>query len=142
MKSVLSLAAGAALAAGLCGCQEEAPSAPAKTVAAPPPTVAPPPAPEPPPPYVGLWAAKADLCPSGAWVFDRERVVTAGEVACEFQQVTPTSSGFQVTATCSAEGEAKPYQFSLTLTDPAPPRSMTVTRGPWDGPITLMRCPG
>lgn len=142
MKRVRSLAVGLALAAGLVACQAEAPPAPVKSAEAPPPAAPPTPPEPPPPPYVGLWAARADLCPSGAWVFDRDRVVTAGEVACEFQQVTETSSGFQVTAACSHEGETKPYQFNLTLTDPAPPRSMTVSRGPWDGPITLMRCAG
>lgn len=141
MGPVRTLLVGAALAAGLSACQDEPPPAPAKVAEAPPPP-APPAPPEPtPPPYVGLWAANASLCPQGAWVFDHDKVVTAGEVACEFEQVSETSSGYQVTATCSAEGETKPYQFSLTLTDPAPPRSMTVSRGAWDGPITLMRCP-
>jgi hypothetical protein len=140
MKSVRSLAFGLVLAAGLGACQEEAAPAAQITAAAPAPAVPPAPPEPPPPPYVGLWAAGADLCTSGAWVFDRDRVVTAGEVACEFQQVTGTNSGFQVTAACSHEGETKPYQFNLTLTDPAPPRSMTVSRGPWNGPITLMRC--
>jgi hypothetical protein len=139
MRPVRSLAVGLAVAAGLSACQGEAPPAPAKAIEPPPPAPASPPEP-PPPAYVGLWAADASLCPDRAWVFDRDRVVTAGEVACEFQQVTETNTGFQVTATCSAEGEAKPYRFSLTLTDPAPPPSMTVSRGPWDGPITLMRC--
>lgn len=140
MRPARSFAVGLAIAAGLSACQQEAPAPPAK--AEPPPPAAPPAPPEPPaPPYAGLWAAKASLCPSGAWVFDRDKVVTAGEVACEFQQVTETGAGFQVTATCSAEGEAKPYQFNLTLAGSEPQRSMTVSRGPWDGPITLMRCP-
>lgn len=141
MKPAASLALVMAVAAGLAACRAEPPPS-AQAAQVPPPAPTPTPPEPPPPPYVGLWAAGPDLCPNGAWVFDRDRVVTAGEIACEFRDVAATSSGFQVIANCLVDGEAKPYQFNLTLTDPAPPRSMTVSRGPWRGPITLMNCPG
>jgi hypothetical protein len=132
----------AAAALALCGCEAGQEPAPAKTAQPAPPAAPPEPAGPPPPPYVGLWAARPELCPQGAWVFDRDKVVTAGEVACAFRAVNETRAGYQVMAECTAEGEAKAYHFTLTLTDPAPPRTMTVSRGPWDGPVTLIRCPG
>lgn len=140
MKTAQAMIVVAVAALGLAACQPE-PAAPARTAEAVPPPAPPAPPEPPPPPYVGLWAARADLCPSGAWVFDRNNVVTAGEVACEFREVAETSTGFQVIANCAVDGENRPYQFNLTLTDPAPPRAMTVSRGPWNGPITLLKCP-
>ncbi|MDD3837758.1 MAG: hypothetical protein PHG43_07970 [Phenylobacterium sp.] len=142
MRPAAPLAILLAAGAGLSACGPEPPPAPAVAAEAPAPQQGPPP-PEPPPPaYVGLWAAKADLCPQGAWVFDRDRVVTAGEVACEFRDVAETDTGFQVTAACAVDGVTRPYRFSLLLADPSPPRSMTVSRGPWLGPITLIPCAG
>ncbi|HEY9218792.1 MAG TPA: hypothetical protein VIO94_12125, partial [Phenylobacterium sp.] len=102
----------------------------------------PPPPPEPPAaPYVGLWAAKRSMCPDGAWVFAEKQLTTAGEVACQFEQVRSTAEGFQVVATCSAEDRPKPYQFSLEMASGPQPKTMTVTRGPWNGPVRLVRCP-
>lgn len=91
--------------------------------------------------YVGRWAARPELCQAGAWTFEPGGVTTAGEVACDFQEVAPEASGWRVKATCVAQAPPQAHDFSLTLTDPAPPQSMTVTGGPWDGPVTLVRCP-
>lgn len=91
--------------------------------------------------YIGRWAATPELCSDGAWAFEEARVVTAGEVACDFQEVTPIATGYEVSATCWAEGPPQAGTFMLTLTDPAPPQTMSVTGGPWAGPVTLVRCP-
>lgn len=140
MKPVM-LAAACVCGFGLTACDRPEPAPPRPTApAAGPPAAAPTPE-QPAAPYVGLWAAREGLCPNGAWVFDEKRLTTAGEVACVFQAVHPAPSGFQVMATCSAEGQAKPYQFSLGLAGSGPARTLTVSRGPWDGPITLIRCP-
>ena len=77
----------------------------------------------------------------GAWMFEPGRVATAGEVSCDFTTVTPQAAGYQVSAKCLSEGTAEPQTFQLALAGAGAAQSMTVTGGPWTGPITLMRCP-
>ncbi|HVI33395.1 hypothetical protein [Phenylobacterium sp.] len=91
--------------------------------------------------YVGRWAATPALCAEGAWMFEPGRVATAGEVSCDFTTVTPQAAGYQVGAKCLAEGTAEPQTFQLALAGAGAAQRMTVTGGPWSGPITLMRCP-
>jgi hypothetical protein len=90
--------------------------------------------------YVGRWAAQPNLCASGAWTFAADRLSTAGEVSCAFRDVERTQSGWEIAATCTAEGPAKEAELVLSLTDPAPPETMTVSGGPFES-VTLRRCP-
>lgn len=91
--------------------------------------------------YVGRWAARPELCRDGAWRFEARRVATAGEVTCDFDRVSPTASGYEIEARCTAEGASSPQTFTLTMTDPAAPETMTVAGGPWSGATTLALCP-
>lgn len=129
--SVLSLAA----------CQRKAEGPPP-----PPPIGGPPPAPPPAPvptqaSFIGRWAATADLCTKGAWVFEADRVFTAGEVGCVFKTVTTVGSGYRIDAQCTAQAPAEPQTFTLTMLPTNPP-AMTVTGGPWSAPVTLHLCAG
>lgn len=137
-------AAFAAALMGLSACGDAVPDAPLTPAPEPVPVPAAGP-PEPPPAakpgFVGRWAASPELCEAGAWSFEEQRVSTAGEVSCEFGAVMRTPTGYDVQAQCVAEAPAQPYTFSLALEDAPTPSSMTVTGGPWGGPITLMRCP-
>ncbi|MCR5876350.1 hypothetical protein LRS10_20705 [Phenylobacterium sp. J426] len=92
-------------------------------------------------PFVGRWAASPELCADGAWVFRTDGVSTAGEVSCRFASVEPSASGYRIAAACSHEGSESEGEIGLSITDPAPPESMTVSGGPWNGPVTLRRCP-
>lgn len=94
-----------------------------------------------PPSFAGRWAAGPQLCADGAWVFRTDGVATAGEVSCSFKKVEPSASGYRIEAACTHEGSQSDGEIVLSMTDPAPPQSMTVEGGPWDGPITLQRCP-
>ena len=111
----------------------------------PPPIGAPPPAPPQPAPtqasFIGRWAATSDLCATGAWVFDADRVSTAGEVGCQFGSVSPTPTGYVIKASCTAEGPPQPKTFALTMLGGTPP-AMTVAGGPWSAPVTLRLCAG
>ena len=86
--------------------------------------------------YVGRWAASPDLCASGAWVFAADRLVTAGEVACEFQQVTPDARGWTVAASCTAEAPPAPATLRL---ERAGGGALAVSGGPFQ-PVTLRLC--
>ena len=90
--------------------------------------------------YVGRWAAQPNLCAAGAWTFARDRLSTAGEVSCTFRKVERTQSGWEIAASCTAEAPARDATLTLTLTDPAPPETMTVSGGPFES-VTLRRCP-
>ncbi|WP_340644113.1 hypothetical protein [Phenylobacterium sp.] len=128
--SVLSLAA----------CQRKAEGPPP-----PPPIGGPPPAPPAPAPtqasFIGRWAATADLCAKGAWMFEADRLSTAGEVGCVFKTVTSVGSGYRIEALCTAQAPPEPQTFTLTML-PANPPAMTVMGGPWRAPITLHLCAG
>ena len=128
----------AVLSVAACGRKAEGPPPP-------PPVGGPPPAPPKPLPspasYIGHWAANAGLCATGAWVFEADKVSTAGEVSCQFGSVSPTPTGYQMTASCTAEGPAQPKTFTLTMLGGTPP-AMTVAGGPWSAPVTLHLCAG
>ena len=91
------------------------------------------------PSFVGVWAARPELCRNGSWMFTPQGVRTAGEVSCAWSKVEKTETGYALAGTCTAEGVAKPAEAVLTI-DPAKPAAMTVTGGPWAGPIALTRC--
>src|SRR5690606_16949971 len=119
-------------ALALVACQESAPAAsdqatPDGQAEAPPPVT---PTPATPPRYVGRWAASADLCRTGAWTFAERRLETAGEVACEFQQVTPNEGGYDIHALCTAESPPKPYDLKLRFAQSA--KAMLVEGGPFN----------
>ena len=90
--------------------------------------------------YVGRWAVQPNLCAAGAWTFTADRLTTAGEVACDFRMVERTATGWKISARCTAEGPPKDATLNLTLTDPAPPETMTVSGGPFEL-ATVRRCP-
>ncbi|MBC6980421.1 hypothetical protein [Caulobacter sp. 17J80-11] len=94
-----------------------------------------------PPSFVGVWAARPDLCANGAWMFTAQGVRTAGETTCTWSKVSKTESGYTLTGDCSAEGRKSRVDVMLLL-DPTQPGQMIVTGGPWDVPITLGRCNG
>ena len=136
----LILVAIVALSAVACSRQDQQTPA-ADAARAPPETVAAQPAPVGPPAYEGRWAVSPDLCAQGAWDFRQDGVSTAGEVSCAFREVEPSASGYRIQAACTHEGSESDSEIGLSITDPAPPQSMTVTGGPWNGPVTLRRCP-
>ena len=90
--------------------------------------------------FVGRWAAQPNLCTTGAWSFAPDGLTTAGEVSCRFGKVERTSSGWEIAAACTGEAPAEDATLTLTLTDPAPPETMSVYGGPFES-VTLRRCP-
>ena len=89
------------------------------------------------PRFVGLWAASEEGCTDPAWRFEPQRVTTQGEVACEFNEVQLTSTGYLIQATCTAEGPPTPQEIQLSFAESA--RAMMVSGGPWN-PIGLTYC--
>lgn len=90
------------------------------------------------PRYVGLWAAAAEGCSDPAWRFEEDRLSTRGEVSCEFQSVTPTESGYDIRASCTAEAPPAPYQIQLSFAESA--RAMMIAGGPWQDGVALVFC--
>ncbi|MBL8531359.1 MAG: hypothetical protein JNK94_06455 [Hyphomonadaceae bacterium] len=89
------------------------------------------------PRFVGVWASRSVGCSVPAWTFRAEGLSTQGEVACAFNTVRETPSGYVIAADCTAEGPPAPYELRLTLGS----GTMTVDGGPWDQPHHLMICP-
>lgn len=123
------------LALALAACQPAAgDDAAAPADAAPPPPAAAgstPPvaddAPAPPPEalrYVGRWAAEANLCDDGAWVFSADGLQTAGETTCRFSNVRDIPGGYALDADCNAQGT--PSSGEMRLTFAASARAMLV----------------
>jgi len=80
--------------------------------------------------YVGRWAATPELCETGAWVFEAQRLTTAGEVACDFGAVTPVPGGYTIAATCTAE--APPTEHTLHISFAESARAMLIEGGPFE----------
>jgi hypothetical protein len=88
--------------------------------------------------YVGVWAARPELCQGGAWRFERTRLQTAGEVSCDIVDVEPGAGGWALDVSCHAEGAAQPGRLTLTLDSTA--ERMSVEGGPFAESVTLARC--
>lgn len=87
--------------------------------------------------YVGRWAASEALCLDGAWRFEERRLATAGEVSCTFDRVSPIDEGYDLEATCRAEGP--PARETIRLRFPQDANRMRVESKTFP-PIELQRC--
>lgn len=88
--------------------------------------------------FVGRWAAREDLCAEGAWVFTESGVTTAGEVSCRFDSVRRVTAGYDIAATCWAEGAPTPHTIQLSYAESA--QALLVEGGPF-ADIGLIACP-
>lgn len=62
------------------------------------------PEPGPVPRFVGRWAADAESCETIAWRFSETMLNTPAGSSCSFNRVTEVPGGYDVQATCTAEG--------------------------------------
>ena len=91
------------------------------------------------PRFVGLWAASVEGCADPAWRFHADRLSTQGEVLCRFQSVQQTQTGYDINASCSAEGPPeRDYHIQIGFAESA--RAMMLSGGPWSAPIGLVYC--
>ncbi|WP_119461406.1 hypothetical protein [Rhodospirillaceae bacterium SYSU D60014] len=89
--------------------------------------------------FVGRWAATEAMCGDAAWSFTPDGLSTPGEVSCTFSQVTATPEGYDIAATCWAEGPPEPEHIQLSYAESA--RAMLVEGGPFN-PVGLVACDG
>ncbi|HVI98670.1 MAG TPA: hypothetical protein VM657_06340 [Sphingomonas sp.] len=87
--------------------------------------------------YVGRWAATQQLCATGAWRFQPKRLDTAGEVSCAFDDVKKVPGGYDIAASCLAEGQQSKDTIQLRFAESA--RAMLVQSKMWDG-VGLTYC--
>jgi len=130
-----ALLVAAAFAMAACG----APQAPI-TAAGPPTAIPHPPAPAPDAPsprFVGDWSPAEGSCEQ-PWRFRADGLTTPGHVACTFSQVTPVAGGYDVAASCTAEGPPAPHAIEIRFAESA--RAMLVSGGPMNA-AALIACP-
>jgi hypothetical protein len=77
------------------------------------------PAPGPLPRFVGKWAANQKSCDSAAWQFTQTTLRTPAGSSCSFEQVTQVPGGYDVKATCTAEGPAAPDTLQIRFAESA-----------------------
>ena len=97
------------------------------------------PPPEPPagePFFVGEWAAEAGMC-ANPWVITTTGLTTPGEVACTFDAVTQTATGYEVAAQCTAEAPPAPYTLTFAYAQSA--QALLIEGAPFE-PIGLVAC--
>ena len=54
--------------------------------------------------FIGNWAADERSCEAAAWQFTQTTLKTPAGSACSFNRVTEVPGGYDVQATCTAEG--------------------------------------
>lgn len=54
--------------------------------------------------YVGRWAAESRLCADRAWVFGSDSLRTPAGSSCSFIEIESVPGGYDIAATCTAEG--------------------------------------
>lgn len=97
----------------------------------------PPPAPpEGQPFFVGEWAATEAMC-NDPWVITAIDLVTPGAVACTFDAVTATTTGYDVAAMCTAEAPPAPYTLRFSYAQSA--QALLIEGAPFE-PIGLVAC--
>ncbi|HET8727025.1 MAG TPA: hypothetical protein VFO41_05890 [Alphaproteobacteria bacterium] len=89
--------------------------------------------------FVGRWAAAKTACGHAAWTFTPDSLSTPGEVSCTFSQVTRTPEGYDIAATCTAEGPPEAERIRLSYAQSA--RALLVEGGPFN-PVGLVACDG
>jgi len=87
--------------------------------------------------YAGRWAATQQLCDTGAWRFQPKRLDTAGEVSCTFDKVEKVPGGYDIAASCLAEGNRSADTIELRFAESA--QAMLVQSKMWDG-VGLTYC--
>lgn len=90
------------------------------------------------PRFVGFWAVNEGLCSNPAWRFRADGVSTQGEVSCSFENITEIPAGYNIDATCHAEGETTRHLMQVTFSESA--RAMMVANGPWSPAPGLVYC--
>jgi hypothetical protein len=90
------------------------------------------------PRFVGRWAAAQTACGHEAWLFQDSSVSTPGEVSCVFNTVREASGGYDIDASCLAEGQTADGQLRIRFTDVA--ERMVVVGGPFDWKADLIHC--
>lgn len=89
--------------------------------------------------FVGSWAAADTACGHAAWQISETGLSTPGEVSCSFDQVTPIPEGYDITATCTAEGPPQSQHIKFSYATSA--RALLVEGGPFE-PVGLVACGG
>jgi hypothetical protein len=74
--------------------------------------------------YVGRWAARADLCTGGAWVFTRDGFAMEDGPACTFTNVRAEPGGYAIDAQCESGGSTSKSAVTLRFAESA--RAMLV----------------
>jgi hypothetical protein len=87
--------------------------------------------------FVGRWAAAETACGHAAWEFTASGLATPGEVSCTFNDVMKTPAGYDIAATCTAEGPPESHRISLSYAESAD--ALLVEGGPFN-PVGLVAC--
>lgn len=141
LSNLIARCVAAAISAALIACTDPAPEPDPEAAAQIGPSEALPPLPPRSadnPRFVGLWATTQQGCEAPAWRFRADGVNTQGEVSCEFSTVTPTANGYDVAATCHAEGETTQHTMQFSFAESA--RAMMIAGGPWEPSASLVYC--
>ncbi len=77
------------------------------------------PPPGPLPRFVGKWATDQKSCDSAAWQFTQSNLRTPAGSSCGFDQVSEVPGGYDVKATCTAEGPPTPDTLQIRFAESA-----------------------
>jgi hypothetical protein len=92
------------------------------------------------PAYVGRWAVTPSACDSKAWTVASDQLRSPGPFSCSFTEVTPTLAGYTVLSMCRVGKAAAPGRLVFTMVRLPSGPSLTVSGGPFQEPIGLVRC--
>jgi hypothetical protein len=86
--------------------------------------------------FVGHWASEVANC-SDPWVITERELQTPGEVHCQFNNITTTSRGVEIDATCVAESPPQPWKMQFSYAQSA--QALLIENAPFND-IGLVRC--
>lgn len=91
--------------------------------------------------YVGRWASRAEDCAAKPWLLTAVHMQSPAGVSCDIVGPDATPAGYSANSFCgSADRPSRSGRLVLTLTGPGSGDSLTITDGPFEDAISLVRC--
>ncbi len=91
--------------------------------------------------FIGRWAAAPTACGHEAWQIGAQQLRSPTTLACSLETVHATDAGYTVDGMCTVGKAVAPSSLVFTMSGADRRGGLTISGGPFDEPVGLVRCP-